>query len=169
MVLTTRLGWRKVETAMFVLTDGSIKQDPVRRWALPDKIFFACGACHILAYAFLDAYPASGFAAVWIKPARGFTGSHIVAVHDDSAFDYHGYSSWSRLLAHMRAKANRWWPGWTAELIPLPKDVLISERKSREFDKYDRLWLREPGQYLHNAMPRAQQFLRRFPRPPERP
>jgi hypothetical protein len=22
------------------------------RWALPDRVFFACGACHILAYAF---------------------------------------------------------------------------------------------------------------------
>jgi hypothetical protein len=61
----------------------------------------------------------------------------------------------------MRVKANRWWPGWTAELVPLPKDVLISEMKSRQ---YDRLWLREPGQYLHDAMPRAQQFLLRFPR-----
>jgi hypothetical protein len=124
---------------MYILAPG-IKEDPVRRWALPEQVFFACGACHILAYAFLEAYPKSDFAPVWIKPARGFTGSHIVAVRDDMAFD----------------------------LIPLPKDVLISERKSLEYDNYDRLWLREPGQYLHNAMPRAQQFLRRFPPPPER-
>jgi hypothetical protein len=151
---------------MFVLADGSIKQDPVRRWALPDKVFFACGACHILAYAFLDAYPIAGFRAVWIKPKPGFIGNHIVAVRDDTAFDYHGYASWSHLLQHMHLKANRWWPGWAAELVPLPKDVLISEAKSRQ---YDRLWLREPGQYLHDAMPRAKQFLRRFPRPPERP
>jgi hypothetical protein len=153
---------------MYILVPG-IKEDPVQRWALPERVFFACGACHILAYAFLEAYPKSDFAPVWIKPARGFTGSHIVAVRDDTAFDYHGYSSWSRLLEHTRRKANRWWPGWTAELIPLPKDVLVSERKSREYDNYDRLWLREPGQYLHDALPRAQQFLRRFPAPPERP
>ena len=84
---------------MYVLAPGH-KDDPVRRWALPDRVFFASGACHILAYALLDAYPAFNFAAVWIKPARGFTGNHIVAVRGDTAFDYHGYSSWSRLLMH---------------------------------------------------------------------
>lgn len=120
---------------MYILAPG-IKEDPVRRWALPDRVFFACGACHILAYAFLDAYPEADFGAVWIKPARGFTGNHIVVVRGDTAFDYHGYSSWSRLLEHTSSKANRWWPGWADE------------------------------QYLHDAMPRAQQFLGRFAHPP---
>jgi hypothetical protein len=147
---------------MYILAPG-IKEDPIRHWALPDRVFFACGACHILAYAFLDSFPVAGFGAVWIKPARGFTGNHIVVVRDDTAFDYHGYSSWSRLLEHTRSKANRWWPGWAAELVPLPKETLISEARSREFEG---LWLREPKQYLHDAMPRAQRFLRRFAHPP---
>jgi hypothetical protein len=146
---------------MYVLAPGH-KDDPVRRWALPDRVFFASGACHILAYALLDAYPAVNFAAVWIKPARGFTGNHIVAVRGDTAFDYHGYSSWSRLLMHTHLKANRWWPGWTAELLTLPKEALISESKSRQ---YDGLWLREPAQYLQDAVPRARQFLLRYPPP----
>jgi hypothetical protein len=151
---------------MYVVVDG-VKQDPVRRWSLPDRVFFACGACHILAFAFLKAYPHSGFAPLWIKPSEGFTGNHIVVVRDDDvAFDYHGFSRWSHLLGHMEAKANRWWPGWSAQLIPLPMEVLISESKSRE---YDGLWLREPKQFLHDAMPRAEQYLCRFPGPPERP
>ena len=100
---------------MYVLADG-VKQDPVRRWLLPDQVFFACGACHILAYAFLKAYPRSGFAPLWIKPSKGFTGNHIVVVRADMAFDYHGFSSRSHLLGHMEAKANRWWPGWSAQL-----------------------------------------------------
>ncbi len=33
---------------MYVLKRG-IKKDPERRWALPDRIFFGYGACHILA------------------------------------------------------------------------------------------------------------------------
>ena len=146
---------------MYILAKG-IKQDPVRRWSLPDRVFFACGACHILAYAFLERYGAPGFNPIWIKPARGFTGNHIVAVRGDDAFDYHGYSSWKRLLDHTTAKAARWWPGWHAELFELPMDVLISEPKSRA---YDGLWLREPGQFLHDAMPRARRFLDRFPAP----
>jgi hypothetical protein len=137
-----------------------IKQDPERRWALPDRVFFACGACHILAYAFLKRFDDAGFRALWIKPATGFTGNHIVVCNGAGlAFDYHGYSRFDRLYAHMQAKANRWWPGWSATLVELPCDVLISNAKSRT---YDGLWLREPNQFLHDALPRAQRYLRRF-------
>jgi hypothetical protein len=100
---------------------------------------------------------------MWIRPARGYTGNHIVVARDDIAFDYHGYSSWRRLFEHTRAKANRRWPGWSAELVPLTKDVLTSEARSREIEG---LWLREPRHYLHDAMPRARRFLARFPPPP---
>lgn len=147
---------------MYKLALG-VKQDPVRRWALTERVFFACGACHILAYAFLREYPNSHFEPLWIKPAPGFTGNHVVAVLGDVAFDYHGYSSLSRLIEHTNSKANRWWPGWHADLVPLPVEVLISEAKSRE---YDGLWLREPKQFLYDALPRAQKFLQRFPPPP---
>lgn len=143
-------------------TPPGTKSDPEKRWALTERVFFACGACHILAYAFLEAYPDAGYGAVWIKPTTGFTGNHIVAVRDGRAFDYHGHSSWPALLAHTTAKANRWWPGWTETLVPLPKDVLVSEPRSRT---YDGLWLREPGQFLHDALPRARAFLARFPPP----
>jgi hypothetical protein len=131
--------------------------DLERRWALPDRIFFACGACQVLAYAALQTFP--NFKAIWIKPHQGYIGNHIVAVSGDTAFDYHGFSDWSVLLAHTRAKARRWWPGWDADLIALPQDVLISEAKSRT---YQGLWLRQPDQFLHNAMPRAYRFLDRL-------
>lgn len=143
-------------------TVPGLKRDPIRRWNLPDRVFFACGACHILTYAFLQKYPGLGFGALWIKPNAGFTGNHIVAVHGDIVFDYHGYSSWSRLQQHMWAKANRWWLGWSADVVPLPADVLISGEKSKS---YDGLWLREPEQFLHDALPRANEFLGRFPDP----
>jgi hypothetical protein len=135
----------------------------VKRWGLPDRVFFACGACHVLAYAFLKTYPGRGFAPVWIRPAEGYTGNHIVVVRGSVAFDYHGYSDWPRLFEHKRRKADRWWPGWNATLVALPEDVLISEAKSRT---YHGLWLMEPGQFLRDPLPRAQWFLRRFPAPP---
>lgn len=149
---------------MYKLPPGT-KSDPEKRWALSERVFFACGACHILAFAFLERYPDAGFAPIWIRPANGFAGSHIVVVRDDVAFDYHGYSRWPVLLNHIRRKANRWWPGWSADLIPLPTEVLVSEIRSRY---YDRLWLREPEQFLYDASPRARACLDRFP-PPARP
>lgn len=100
---------------------------------------------------------------MWVKPLAGFTGNHIVAVRGDLAFDYHGYSDWPALLAHIRDKAGRWWPGWSCTLVDLPADVLVSEAKSLT---YDGLHLREPGQFLHDALPRARGFLDRFPEPP---
>ncbi|MBE9555233.1 MAG: hypothetical protein IMF08_00115 [Proteobacteria bacterium] len=145
---------------------GPIKRDPHLRWNLPDRVFFTAGACHILAWAFMDRHAHAGFRAVWVKPSAGFTGNHIVAVRGDLAFDCHGYSDWPALLAHMREKAGRWWPGWNYTLVELPADVLVSEAKSLT---YDGLHLREPGQFLHDALPRARGFLDRFPAPPPAP
>ena len=56
------------------------------------------------------------------------------------------------------------WPGWNATLVPLPAAVLVSEALSRT---YDGLWLREPGQFLHDALPRARAYLARFAAPAE--
>ena len=133
------------------------------RWALPDRVFFACGACHILAEAFLERYGEAGHRIVWIRPKPGFWGNHIVIRGDSFAFDYHGYTDPARLFAHERKCAARYLPGWDGDLISLPRAVLTSEAKSREIPG---LWLREPGQFLHDAMPRARRFLDRFGPPP---
>jgi len=149
---------------MYVI-DPAVKTDSARRWALPDRVFFAAGACHILAYAFLERYPHAGFRPLWMKPGAGYIGNHIIATDGEAAFDYHGWSRLPALVAHARAKAGRWWPGWNAELVELPADVLVSVAKSRT---YDGLWLREPRQYLHDALPRAHAFLARYRAPAAR-
>jgi hypothetical protein len=150
---------------MYMRRTKGAKRDPVKQWELPERVFFACGACHVLAYAFLKAYPESGFVPIWIRPALGHTGNHIVAVRDDHVFDYHGYSNWLTLFAHMKRRGHQWSPGWNATLVELPEDVLVSEAKSRT---YDGLWLKEPRAFLFDAMPRAQTYLKRFPVPPTR-
>lgn len=142
-----------------VRTPGYSKKDAAARWALPDRVFFACGACHVLAYAFLERYGTAEMGALWLKPAPGHTGNHIVAATEAWVFDYHGYADRQRFLAHTNKRANMLWPGWSATLIPLPRDVLVSEAKSKT---YDGLWLREPKQFLHDALPRARAFLDRF-------
>ncbi|WP_035658588.1 hypothetical protein [Bradyrhizobium sp. STM 3809] len=140
------------------LPKTDVKHDPVRRWHRPDRQFFANGACHILAYAFLERHPDLGFRARWIKPAKGQVGNHIYVTDQHNAFDYHGLTTESALLALMFRRARRFFPGWQASLVDLPIDVLISESRSREIDG---LWLREPHQFLHNALPRARRFLDR--------
>ena len=145
-----------------IKTQNYSKHDRAQRWSLPDRVFFACGACHILAYAFFERHGAPDMKVLWLKPDAGFTGNHIFVATDNWVFDYHGYCSRDRFLTHMYAKAGRWWPGWRATLHELPQDVLISESMSRT---YEGLWLREPDQFLHDALPRANAFLDRFPAP----
>ncbi|MEL6062520.1 MULTISPECIES: hypothetical protein [unclassified Methylobacterium] len=148
---------------MYRLRTAGAKRDPVKRWSLPDRVFFACGACHILAHAFLERYGGPDRAVLWFKPAPGFTGNHIVVATEAWVFDYHGYSARARYMAHTFARARHWWPGWQAALIALPPEVLVSEERSR---RHEGLWLREPGQFLHDALPRARRYRDRFGPPP---
>lgn len=136
-----------------------MKNDPVRRWHRPDRHFFANGACHVLAFAFLERFPDMRFQARWIKPAAGFTGNHIYVTDGINAFDYHGVTTEQRLLAFVFKRGRRFFPGWDATLVDLPTDALVSELRSRQIEG---LWLREPKQFLHDALPRARNFLDRF-------
>ena len=61
-----------------VRTPGYSKRNPAMRWTLPDRVFFACGACHILAHAFLQRHGRDIDQVLWIRPAQGHTGNHIV-------------------------------------------------------------------------------------------
>lgn len=133
------------------------KSNPKVQWALTDRVFFACGACQVLAYAFLEKHQIPDAQAVWIKPVEGYRGNHIFIDLGDRVFDYHGFSDRQKFLDHTFKRARHYHgTGWDAELIKLPQDVLISEAKSKT---YDGLWLREPKQFLHDALPRAYKFL----------
>jgi hypothetical protein len=138
------------------------KRDPVKQWALPDRVFFAAGACHILAYAFLDAYPDSGFQPVWIRPVNGYTGNHIILIRGEVVFDYHGYSHWSAYWAHTKRRANQWWFGWDADSVPVRREALVSNAQATD---YDGLLLKEPKQYLFDPLPRARTYLAKFSAP----
>lgn len=101
---------------LYTLKPG-IKKDPVRRWALPDRVFFGNGACAILAGVFLSEAPLPGFYAERIIPGEGFAGNHIFVTDGVIAFDHHGYSLRSRLLTyHTNGWAGRSPEGWNCRL-----------------------------------------------------
>jgi hypothetical protein len=137
----------------------NVKNDPVLRWHRSDRHFFANGACQVLAHAFLEIYQDLEFRARWITPASGYIGNHIYVTDGVVAFDYHGLTTEARLLSLAFRRGRRFFPGWEATLVDLPADVLVSEARSRT---YEGLWLREPNQFLHDAMPRARTFVQRF-------
>jgi hypothetical protein len=135
-----------------------VKQNPVRQWHRPDRQFFANGACQVLVYAFLERYPKLGLRARWIKPASGSTGNHIFVTDGSTTFDYQGFTTEPRLLALTFRRGRRFYPGWDATLADLPTEVLVSEQRSRRIEA---LWLRQPTQFLHDSLHRAQLFLDR--------
>lgn len=135
----------------------SIKQNQHLRWQLPDEIFFAAGACHILAYALIKHYQPS-IQAIWIKPESG-DGNHIVATDQNRVFDYRGYTPFATFFENNTADWQTVYPNWDFTLVPLPTETLISELKSRA---HPGLWLREPSQFWGNALPRAEKYLTTF-------
>lgn len=138
------------------------KRDPIKQWVLPDKVFFAAGACHMLAYAFLDEHPDSGFEAFWIRPSAGHTGNHIILKRNAVVFDYHGFSKWPQYWMHTIRRANQWWPGWSADLINIRKEALVSRHCARD---YQGLWMKEPQEFRLDPIARARRYMQKFPAP----
>ena len=140
---------------MYKLKPG-IKQDPRRRWQLPDRIFFGYGACHILAGIYLEAAPLAGFHAERIIPGEGHAGNHIFVTDGVLAFDFRGYSCRRNLLLHHTSgwsKVSA--PGWHCKIVDVDFDLL--ETKGLNARK-----MLGPDQYLADPRPRARSFLDRF-------
>ena len=138
---------------MFRLRAG-IKNDPERRWALPDRIFFGHGACHILAGIYLSRPPLPGFRAERIIPSNAFAGNHIYVTNGDIAFDHHGYCALERLLAHHRRCWSTRIEGWDCTVETVDFDLLsTAELNARK--------MRGPDQHLLDPRPRAQRFIDR--------
>ena len=130
-----------------------IKKDPVRRWALPDRVFFGNGACHILAGVYLRQACLPGFHAERILPGEGYAGNHIYVTNGTIAFDFHGYSIRNRLVRHhTSAWAGEYRAGWNCRLERVDFDLLNTA------DLNDRKML-GPDQYLHDAAERARRYL----------
>jgi len=139
---------------MYVLKPG-IKQDAQRRWALPDRIFFGHGACHILAGVYLERPPLLGFHAERILPVGSARGSHVYLTDGSVAFDYHGYSVRRRLLDHHRKSCSRQYPGWDCVTEQVDFDLLSTVELNRRN-------MRGPDQFLSDAAVRARAYLHRI-------
>ena len=133
-----------------------IKKDPARRWALPDRVFFGNGACHILAGVFLEMEPLPAFFAERIIPGEGFAGYHIYVTNGVIAFDYHGYSSRQKLLEHHTTVwAREYAEGWNCTLEYVAFDLLNTTELNRRK-------MLGPDQYNGNSINRAQKYIERI-------
>ena len=131
----------------------NVKKDPYKRWHQPDRRFFACGACQILAHAFLEIYPFSNYHAVWVKPAEGFYGNHVFVTNGEHTFDYHGYAKLEKLKHHCIKRNEMIYPGWSGEFVDL--DINLNSREPHEIGMFTLM----STEFLYDALPRAKKFV----------
>ena len=133
----------------------NVKEDPYKRWHQPDRRFFACGACQILAHAFLEIYPESNYRAVWVRPSEGYRGNHVFVTDNVFTFDYHGYSSLQKMKLHTEKRNKMYYPGWSCEFVDLNLNLNSHEPRSIG------MFTRTSTEYLYDAFPRAKEFVLR--------
>lgn len=98
-----------------VLRTLAEKADADLWWSRPDEEFFAAGACHVLAGAFLRAYPGAGFRLHGCRPLSPHErGAHFVVAREDVVFDWAGYTPRSTFLADYRARCEQSFPAGLA-------------------------------------------------------
>ena len=133
----------------------NIRNDLERFWALPDRVIFGNGACHILAGMYLQTPPLTGFHAEKITPVDRFSGNHVYMTDGEIAFDYHGYSASERLLEHFRKGWSQKYPGWDCTIERVDYDLLSTvDLNSRG--------MRGPDQYFLDPIPRARRYLEKI-------
>lgn len=141
-----------------IFRSNETKNDPTKSWNRSDKSFFAAGACHILAYAFLEKFRYKEYEAILIKPHSGFRGTHLFVSNSIYAFDWRGYSKAEKLRIHYFQKMKQFFEGWNADLIPISNEINLDE-----FCEIYRH--RKPNQFLKDPLERAHRYLSRFNEP----
>jgi hypothetical protein len=130
------------------------RADQVLSWNRCDVRFFAAGACHILAFAFLEAYPEAGFRPVGVWARGQAHPSHVYVTDGERAFDFGGWTPLSELLAVTRAVE----PDAGYEQRPIKGDLTAFCREHNH---------RERSYYAHDPWERALRYLEQFPKPDE--
>lgn len=125
-------------------------------YARPDLRFFSAGACHVLAFAFLDVHPTAGFQPRFIRPDPGFRGAHVYVSDGRLAFDAQGYVSEHDLLRQHRSALEALQPGWNADVLTV--DVPLAEFCAGHQH-------RAPWDFPGDVWGRARRYVAQFPGP----
>ncbi len=142
---------------LIILRTAEEKADLDLCWSRPDEEFFASGACHVLAAAFLMEYPKAGFRPWRFALGAGHhRGGHMIVANDDLVFDWAGYERRDAFLVDYFESMRSILPDWDARLVPVESDPI-----GWEFCRSHNH--RHPTQFRRDPLPRAQAFAKRFP------
>ncbi len=118
--------------------------------------FFAAGACHILASAFLEAYPAAGFSPIGLRRVGQPYAGHVYVSDGTRAFDHDGWNDEGELLVATRVAHSERDPHARIERLALTGDIeaFCAEHNSRL-----------PSEYAFDPWPRAHAYIARLDPP----
>jgi hypothetical protein len=136
------------------------KSDIFKSWAREDRPFFAAGACHILAALFVQLHQHEGYSMVYVKPSKGFPGTHVYATNGVWAFDHNGWSKEADLKELTQNAYSKKYPGWQCTFIPIENSTYALEDFCKENNH------RLPWQYAYLPWERAYKYIASFPSTP---
>lgn len=87
-----------LEPAIQYRRSSAEKNNQLLSWQRPDKVFFAAGACHILAYAYLELFPDPSFELILLTANEG-KNTHIYIRKHNKSFDFNGWNNQRALIA----------------------------------------------------------------------
>ncbi|MQY05019.1 hypothetical protein [Actinomadura macrotermitis] len=131
---------------------GAERQDQLLSWNRDDVAFFAAGACHILAYAFIATYPDAGFGPVGLWPRGARDACHVYVTDGVWAFDHDGWTLQSELLRGARAAEP------LSDLRPRPIRMGLDAFCARHHHRPRQCFAFDPWE-------RALRYIARFPAP----
>ncbi|MGV9836530.1 hypothetical protein ACWDUL_20410 [Nocardia niigatensis] len=114
-------------------------------WHRDDQWFFAAGACHILAYAFLETHP-DRFAAKGLWPADAADPGHVYVSDGKWAFDHCGWTDERELLAVSCATEPA--ANYRSHPIQMGLDEFCARHRHRT-----------RAEFLHDPWPRAHAYI----------
>ncbi len=136
------------------------KTDPFLSWNRDDQAFFAAGACHILAYLFVQLHPNENYQLIHIKPVKDYSGNHMYVTNGTWAFDHNGWTLENELLTITKDTFSKKYKGWDYERIIIEDDL-------ESFCK--KYYHRPPSHFAYLPWERAYNYIKKFdPIPPIR-
>lgn len=130
------------------------RKDQRLSWIRSDERFFASGACHILAFAFMETYPDTGYEIFALRSVGGENPWHVYVSNGSMAFDFAGFTPVDELLAVSREQS-----GGEVESIDITDDLTTFCENNKHY---------RPEQFWADPRPRALAYLARFEAPKER-
>jgi len=129
------------------------KSDPFLSWGRDDLSFFAAGACHILAYMFMQLHPNQNFQIIFLKPEKKFTGNHVYVTNGTLAFDYEGWTQEKELLRETKKAYSEKYEGWDYKRIIIKEDIETFCKKYNH---------RSPSHFPYLPWERAYKYIKQF-------